>query len=257
MFKIYKSKYTCYDYNKITPGYYLDIMLNGSPVQSFWHKKKFLTIANKIAAGSDVLDYGCGSGGFLYILAKTYESIKAVGVDVAKEQICYARKHVVFNNQNKSISFLQVGNKDPILPFNDNSFDFVTSIEVFEHLHPYDGHKRLVDIQRVLKKDGRLLVTTPNYKSPWPIIERGLNRISPVKYQNQHINKFTPNSFIKFIESAGYEICEVSTLYLMAPFTAVISVSLANSLHTLERKANSNYGCIIIVEAKKIDTTKV
>jgi ubiquinone/menaquinone biosynthesis C-methylase UbiE len=50
-------------------------------------------------------------------------------------------------------------NKDK-LPYDDNYFDLVTCSEVFEHLENYRFVAR--DAFRVLKKDGILVVTTPN-----------------------------------------------------------------------------------------------
>ena len=46
------------------------------------------------------------------------------------------------------------------LPYQDNSFDIVYSIEVIEHLrNPYDFIK---EIYRVLRPGGKIIVTTPN-----------------------------------------------------------------------------------------------
>jgi SAM-dependent methyltransferase len=46
------------------------------------------------------------------------------------------------------------------LPYDDNFFDAITFTEVIEHLE--DHRKILKEINRVLKKDGVLVITTPN-----------------------------------------------------------------------------------------------
>jgi len=46
------------------------------------------------------------------------------------------------------------------LPYDDDFFDAITFTEVIEHLE--DHRKILKEINRVLKKDGILIVTTPN-----------------------------------------------------------------------------------------------
>lgn len=49
------------------------------------------------------------------------------------------------------------------LPYEDNYCDAVTSLEVIEHLADTDNF--LKEIKRVLKKDGILILTTPNFFS--------------------------------------------------------------------------------------------
>jgi len=49
------------------------------------------------------------------------------------------------------------------LPFPDGSFDYLISMEGIEHIQ--DRHKVLSEFRRVLKRDGRLLISTPNLLS--------------------------------------------------------------------------------------------
>jgi SAM-dependent methyltransferase len=56
------------------------------------------------------------------------------------------------------------------LPFQDNSFDFITSRFTFEHLA--EPGLALDEIDRVLKPDGRLIIQTTNKFSPTVLISR-------------------------------------------------------------------------------------
>jgi len=92
----------------------------------------------------DILDFGCGS--------KPYESLfphvrSYIGVDLA----ITGHKH-----DDSKIDFFYDGHK---LPFNDNSFDAVVCFEVFEHV--FNLNEILLEIHRVLKPNGKLLITIP------------------------------------------------------------------------------------------------
>jgi ubiquinone/menaquinone biosynthesis C-methylase UbiE len=106
-----------------------------------------------------VMDLGCGVGMTLSVLGGVFP--KAIGVDVFEKEVkasreilkkCRLRNKVVKYNGRK-------------LPFGDNTFDVVTSIEVIEHVE--DPEQMLGEIKRVLKGDGILHITTAN--KLWPV----------------------------------------------------------------------------------------
>lgn len=108
---------------------------------------------------SKVLDYGCGIGLSLYYLSKFYKDI--TGIDVDPQNIKIAKKQ--FRKLDcKAKLQLYDGNK---LPYSDNTFDLVISMEVWEHARNPD--LMLAEIERVLKPDGVLHITTAN--KLWPI----------------------------------------------------------------------------------------
>ncbi len=90
-----------------------------------------------------VLDFGCGS--------KPYQSCfnykEYIGVDIQNSG---------HDHKNENIDVFYDGNK---IPFNDEYFDFVFSSEVFEHIFNLD--KIIKELNRVLKKDGKMLITLP------------------------------------------------------------------------------------------------
>lgn len=99
----------------------------------------------------DVLDAGCGVGYGSAFLAGTARRV--VGVDVSAEAIDYARSRYGAPNVEFAVDDLQALQRD------DGEFDVVVAFEVIEHLpHP----ERFVgEARRVLKPDGRFVVSTP------------------------------------------------------------------------------------------------
>ncbi|MBI2589902.1 class I SAM-dependent methyltransferase [Candidatus Berkelbacteria bacterium] len=94
-----------------------------------------------------ILDAGCGEGALLNELRKMgYKNLH--GTDIEKEK--FSADGVEFKKANLNEK----------IPFNDNSFDFVFSIENLEHLDsPYTAIK---EFHRVLRKGGKAIISTPN-----------------------------------------------------------------------------------------------
>ncbi|WP_281184618.1 class I SAM-dependent methyltransferase [Trichlorobacter lovleyi] len=94
------------------------------------------------------LDVGAGQGQLITRLKECF-SIKSHACDYHADR---------FNVHD--VEMLDVNlNKDP-LPYPDNFFDVVTCSEVVEHLNDY--RKLLSEIYRVTKKNGLVVITTPN-----------------------------------------------------------------------------------------------
>lgn len=107
-----------------------------------------------LTKGQKVLEVGCGTGVMLSRVQKSYK-VEGTGVDVASVSIATAKE--LFGKQ---LSFrVADGTK---LPFADNSFDAVYSLDVLEHIQQQD--KVLLEMVRVLKKGGKLLLYTINKK---------------------------------------------------------------------------------------------
>ncbi|MBK9292990.1 MAG: class I SAM-dependent methyltransferase [Oligoflexia bacterium] len=252
MLPIHKAKTSVFNYEEIPSGYYFDKMLNGGAVQKFWHWEKFSHVAAKIPDGSSVLDLGCGPGSFLYVLSKQKKNINATGADLASTQIEFAKKTVTSSNSN-TINFKNVDFNKAYLPFEDSSFDYITCIEVIEHIHPHLALKTLSEAKRLLKPNGKIIVTTPNYRSMWPVIEYALEKLSPVKYHEQHISKFTPNALAKFLEAAGFNLLNINSLFVLAPFLSPLSKNMAKKILSIENSLRFLPGSLLVAEAKCLD----
>lgn len=252
MLPLHHTSFSVFNYDEIPAGYYYRAMTEGRAAQRFWHRKKFLEVAEKISDGAHVLDFGCGPGSFLSVLGETRPGCRATGVDLASVQIEFARREVEPSFPAGRIAFQQLAPGEERLPFADASYDIATAIEVIEHIHPFFAIRALLELRRVLRPEGRLLLTTPNYRSLWPLVELGLERLSPVKYHDQHISKFTPNALVKLLETAGFEVLSLRSIFVAAPFLAGISWGLAEGAHAVEKLLPARPGCLLVAEARPV-----
>ena len=232
-----------YDYDTISEGYYDEVFRRKKGIQSKWHDIEYTRVGREIPAGASHLDIACGPGTFISTLPK---NVRSIGVDIALPQIEYARKK--YGTENKTFEGMEPGT----LSFPDESFDVVTSTELIEHITEDEGSRLLKECMRVLKKGGRLVVTTPNYASGWPILEWIVNRVAPVSYEHQHITKYKKSSLVKFLKDSGFEIIDVHAFMLSAPFWAALSWKFADWVDAHEPKFLSrNLGNLLIGVARK------
>jgi ubiquinone/menaquinone biosynthesis C-methylase UbiE len=110
-------------------------------------------ITNLEKKPQEILDIGCGTGHLANEIKKIYPSANITGIDISKKAITIGKKKY------KQITLLQ-GDAEKNLPFASVHFDLVISGEHIEHLQDPDTY--LSEINRVMKKDGILLLTTPN-----------------------------------------------------------------------------------------------
>jgi 2-polyprenyl-3-methyl-5-hydroxy-6-metoxy-1,4-benzoquinol methylase len=105
-----------------------------------------------VGANGDVLDFGAGTGQFTSRLleAGAYRSVS--GADL------FARASTL----SPEIRWVQADLNDP-LPLPDQSFDLIVAAEVIEHLENPRAMCR--EIFRLLRPDGRVVLSTPNNES--------------------------------------------------------------------------------------------
>jgi len=99
-------------------------------------------VYDNVRAGSTVLDLGCGAG-MLALLKR--KGVTLVGVDVSAECAKAARR----NGYDATAAALLTK-----LPFPDQSFDYVVSLDVLGHVAGEEKDAVLAEIKRVLRLDG-------------------------------------------------------------------------------------------------------
>lgn len=102
-----------------------------------------------IQPGQKVLDIGCGKAFLLYEFTQVVPGVTIAGIDISSYGIEHAKE--------EARPFLQIANATE-LPFADNSFDFVFSINALHNLYCFDLDKALREMQRVSKDQSYLVV---------------------------------------------------------------------------------------------------
>ncbi|MEI4263458.1 glycosyltransferase [Roseovarius sp. D0-M9] len=110
------------------------------------------------------------------------------------------------------------GERDP-WPYEDNSFDLVTGMEILEHL-ALDPYFFYTEAARVLKPGGHLLITTPNvvsHRGVW----KALSGIAPYSFgifvpsggvYGRHNREYAPQELALLGEAAGFETVRLQTI---------------------------------------------
>ena len=120
----------CYGGYKYIPGRWADV---AAKLIEFY----------SLDRNSKVLDIGCGKGFLLFEMIKLIPNLKICGLDFSKYAIANSKKEIsdklIFGNANN-------------LPFENNYFDLVISINTLHCLKCADLEKSLIEMQRVSKK---------------------------------------------------------------------------------------------------------
>ena len=121
----------------------------------------------EIKPGETVLDVGCGAGLDIYCSSKMVGlKGKVFGIDMTPEMVEKARNNLDLAGVTNAI--VRVARSESI-PFEDNSFDVVTSNGVL-NLSP-DKEKSFCEIYRILKPGGRLQFADMVLKEELPLEE--------------------------------------------------------------------------------------
>jgi len=151
------------------------------------------------AAGSRVIDVGCGAGWFTAALAAA--GFAVVGVDVAQEPLRRARERF------GDLDLRLAGERE--LPFEPGSFDGAWLGEVLEHVQDTVG--LLEEVTRVLAPGGRVALSTPDHG--WALrLRLGLRRAAFEAHfepRADHLRFFTAGTLDALLTVSGLEVVAI------------------------------------------------
>jgi len=245
-----------FNYDSVAGDYQYRALHSGHPMQRFWHGGKLTMIDQLIRPhlkpGSRLLEIGCGAGNLL--LQASVRGSYPVALDLAMQALTFVRSRLreARSGSEAPSDFSCLQSIGEYLPLASNSFDCILLSEVIEHLEVPQISIR--EATRVLRPGGRLLVTTPNYRSLWPIMERAVDmmNMAPKMAGEQHISRFHPNSLKHLLSDSGLGIEYFGTIYNISPFLSILFPNLAKRQLNRELKSRTSLGMILVAMAVKL-----
>jgi SAM-dependent methyltransferase len=170
---------------------FLEILLSPSYITSNGIYRNVKKYSSKI--NGDVLDFGCGTKPYLNLFkhVKTYTGCE-IDSSIHKDE--------------STVDDVYNGTK---LPYKDSSFDAVLSFEVFEHV--FNLPEILLELNRVMKPNGYLLVTIP--------FSYGEHEV-PYDFA-----RYTSYGITHLLKSSGFDVIELNrtSTYILAIFQIIIN----------------------------------
>ena len=219
---------------RISGDYQARALKSDRAAQRFWHEAKFRLIERVAMPGKQdrVLDAGCGSGTIAHFLS--VHAAEVIGIDSNPSAISYAADSYKGSN---NLQF-RLGQFEDLV--SEQPFDRVYCVEVIEHLYEPQVADVLSVFHKLTKPGGQLLLTTPNYRSAWPLIEWLLDKFALVATldEAQHVTHFTKGKLRASLSHAGWRVRDIGSFNGVAPFLAPISRRLALGLEKFEFLCN-------------------
>lgn len=204
-------------------------------------------IAQKDRVPLKVLDIGVGDGIYEAILGNYFrERCEFFGIDISKEQAARAKKYL------KEIKIIDINSKD--LPYKNNYFDIVIVSEILEHV--FYPEKVLNEAQRVLKRNGFMIITFPNSSSlqfRLGVFFKGSSPLLNYPENREHIRFFT-SSDIQRLMNGNIRLLKKTGLgsFLFDKWNFLFKIPMPRLLQILGNKLLPNLalGNLLILQKK-------
>ena len=174
---------------------WIDVLL--SPLQYEYDREKFRNTAKEIsryATPGKILDVGCSIG--LFLNEAKEEGWEVYGLELNKRACEVAKEKFDLDISPKTLE--ESG-------YPQNHFDAVSLWEVLEHVS--DPTDLLVQVNRILKENGTLIILVPNINS---LAVRVMHEKSSAFGKN-HLWYFSPATLTKLLKKTNFNVIKVST----------------------------------------------
>lgn len=193
----------------------LDILLSNTADVSLRRRAKWIINNLHPKIGERIIDLGCGDGFYIYLLSNLGLDIELYGLDNDQNSLKSALKNI----KSKEVKFKKADLMKK-LSFPDEYFHGIVMSEVMEHLP--DDYKCMKEANRILKKNGRIVISVPNNNYPffWDPINWILERVFKTHIKsgfwagvwNQHIRLYSEANLKLVLEESGFKKIKISKL---------------------------------------------
>jgi 2-polyprenyl-3-methyl-5-hydroxy-6-metoxy-1,4-benzoquinol methylase len=230
------------DAKPIRGDYQFRALNEGFVIQRFWHALKQKNIERYALPTKEmkVLDIGCGSGVVSAFLSEVAGQV--IGVDCSTEALKFAREQFPKSN----LQFVQSFADE--IDFSERDFDRVYILELIEHLEWQQVEAVLIKAREHLKPGGQIFVTTPNFRSAWPLVEYLLDLTGFVPHlaDDQHVIRPTKARLTEIATRVGLEVVQMRGMAGAAPFCSIFGWKFATLVDSVEDKLGNPFGCLIL-----------
>ena len=200
-------------------------LLKNRGFQSNWHLTTFNKIKDYLLKDIEHLDYATGPGTLLGKFSKS----NSIGVDLSTNQIKFAK------DKYKNFEFYTLEEFD--YRNYPEKFDLITVIGLLEFLSDEEIEELFYVLRFMLKNNGKLVLTTPNFKVSLKIILLISQLIGKTKYNQIYKSKFTRSSFSDYLlKQKNFNLVKVENILNVGAFFSIFSHSLSS---IVEKKISS------------------
>lgn len=226
-------------------GYYDKILEKGLEkgrgLQAFWHNETLSKVASKFEGALTHLDYATGPG----TLIGKYTQSNSLGVDLSTSQINYANQKYGEEGEFKTIKEFQFQHYQ-------NKFDVITVIGLLEFLSIQQAKQLLKNLKKTLKKNGTIILTTPNYGGVFNYLQKFVYIFSNVNYEEALETKYTQKKIDALMLNENFSSIKVNKFMTFAWALSLVSFRLAKVLNNfLENITQNKFGFLYMIEIKK------
>lgn len=190
-----------------------------------------------------VLDVGCGTGNYTIELVKRGANV--VGVDRSEDMLALARQKG--QGEGLKVNFQAADAMN--LPYPDSSFDMVISNGLLCFLK--EPEKALMEMHRVLKPGGRLVVSVLNKWSPWALFRRIKGIFKDTIYSQA---RFISSPELEgMLKRAGFDVKDDKTCLFFFPINCKLYLKLAEPFERLDMVVTPRMGAFLAASAIKTE----
>lgn len=167
--------------------------------------QRLIAVSDKEIDKGDLLDIGCGVGGFLDYLQMHYPQVNRFGFDASAAQVALAKQ---FHPNVELAIDAEKYSSD----LGGKRFEIATMWDVFEHIR--DPGSFLWSISNVIKPGGYLIISVPcGAINPAKVASKRLLRRELRLIPWEHVFYYTKNSLRMVLSEAGFQVAEIGYVY--------------------------------------------